>query len=314
MTGKLVKVEPAMGLAKGQPNVDDVLREFYSRRSKATLLAYKQDLARFRDFIGVETDAAVAKMLFAGGPGAGNALLLRWRNAMEEANVAPLTINRRLTAIRSLVKLGRTLGVVTWAFDVQGVKGAVPIRDTRGPELVDVRRLLSTRHGLMEDAILQLMFTRGLRSIEVRELRLEHCLTLKDRSTVMIRGKGRKGLTAITLAPSSVAALLTWLKVRGDEPGYVFTREGDEPGAQLNHPYLWRLVKRCGAKVGIKLWPHALRHSAITTALDAAHGDVRRVQKFSRHADVKNVLKYDDDRRDFGGELAGALDELSKKQ
>lgn len=233
---------------------------------------------------------------------------------MEEAGVAPLTINRRLTAIRSLVKLGRTLGVITWAFDVQGVKGAVPVRDTRGPELADVRRLLSTRHGLMEDAILQLMFTRGLRSVEVRELRLEHCTTLKDRSTIMIRGKGRKGLTPITLAPSSVAALLTWLKVRGDEPGYVFMREGDEPGTQLNHPYLWRLVKRCGAKVGIKLWPHALRHSAITTALDAAHGDVRRVQKFSRHADVKNVLKYDDDRRDHGGELAGALDALAKKK
>jgi integrase/recombinase XerC len=34
------------------------------------------------------------------------------------------------------------------------------------------------------------------------------------------------------------------------------------------------------------------------------HGDVRAVQRFSRHAKVDTVLVYDDARRDLGGDVA----------
>jgi len=33
-------------------------------------------------------------------------------------------------------------------------------------------------------------------------------------------------------------------------------------------------------------------------------GDVRRVQKFSRHRDLRVLTVYDDSRRDFAGEVA----------
>ena len=41
--------------------------------------------------------------------------------------------------------------------------------------------------------------------------------------------------------------------------------------------------------------PHGLRHTAVTTALDATNGDVRSVRRFSRHADIGTVLIYDDE-------------------
>ncbi len=48
--------------------------------------------------------------------------------------------------------------------------------------------------------------------------------------------------------------------------------------------------------LGLRLTPHKLRHSAITAALDATGGDVRRVQRLSRHARLETVMVYDDNR------------------
>jgi hypothetical protein len=53
--------------------------------------------------------------------------------------------------------------------------------------------------------------------------------------------------------------------------------------------------------------PHGFRHHAITRALDLTSGDLRRVQRFSRHRDPRTVLRYDDNRRDLGGEVASLV-------
>ena len=48
----------------------------------------------------------------------------------------------------------------------------------------------------------------------------------------------------------------------------------------------------------------ALRHAAITEALDKTNGDVRAVQRFSRHCDVRTLQVYDDARIDLAGRVA----------
>ncbi len=57
-------------------------------------------------------------------------------------------------------------------------------------------------------------------------------------------------------------------------------------------------------KADLAVRPHGLRHLAITAALDLTQGDVRAVQKFSRHRDVRVLSVYDDTRADLGGEVA----------
>jgi ribonuclease I len=51
------------------------------------------------------------------------------------------TINRRLAALRSLVKLATTLGLVSWTLAVENLK-AQAYRDTRGPSLDAYKALL----------------------------------------------------------------------------------------------------------------------------------------------------------------------------
>jgi len=52
------------------------------------------------------------------------------------------------------------------------------------------------------------------------------------------------------------------------------------------------MVVRHSEKAGIKkpMSPHRIRHSAITAALDATDGDVRKVQKLSRHRNLNTLM------------------------
>ena len=67
------------------------------------------------------------------------------------------------------------------------------------------------------------------------------------------------------------------------------------------------MVRQLGERAGIRARPHGLRHAAVTAALDAFAGDVRKVAKFSRHRDLNTLTRYDDARRDDAGEVSRRL-------
>jgi integrase/recombinase XerC len=67
------------------------------------------------------------------------------------------------------------------------------------------------------------------------------------------------------------------------------------------------IVQEYGKRLGVSLAPHKLRHSSITEALERTGGDVRGVQKLSRHAKIDTLLLYDDARRDRQGEITDLL-------
>ena len=149
--------------------------------------------------------------------------------------------------------------------------------------------------------------------MEVTGLDVEH-LDLAGRR-VWILGKGRGERRARTLNDRTAAALAAWVDDRGGAPGALFHRldkAADElaPG-RLEGESVERLVKRIGRAAGLTrgVRPHGLRHSAITRALDLAHGDVRKVRHFSRHAKLDVLIRYDDNRRDDAGELSRMIGE-----
>jgi len=64
------------------------------------------------------------------------------------------------------------------------------------------------------------------------------------------------------------------------------------------------MIRKMSVEKGIDATPRGLRHTAITAALDLTGGDVRAVQRFSRHRDIRVLLRYDDNRMDLGGKIA----------
>ena len=289
--------------------VDDLVRDFLAGRKATTLRAYRGSLRAYAAFVGAPSVAEAARGLLAATAGDAQRVALAWRNALVAAGLAPLTVNSRLAALRALVALARLQGLVSWSIEVRGV-GAEVLRDTRGPGRRGVRALLeeveraSTPKSLRDRAMIRLMTDLGLRRGEVCSLDVED-VDLAE-GTVAVLGKGRSAKARITLPEPTKAALAAWIAERGSDPGALFV-SFDRRGARtrLTGTSLARIVRDLGTAAGVKdLHPHALRHSAITEALDLTHGDIRAVQRFSRHADPRTLLLYDDARRDGAGEVA----------
>ena len=308
--GELVSFSP-LGVATSAPTVD-LAAAFLSGRNARTLLAYRKDLEDFQTFTGSATIQAAGVLLTSLGSGPANSLALAYRVHLQDRGLAPATINRRLAALRSLVKLGRVLGVVSWGLEVEGIKSA-PYRDTRGCGLEGFRKMLESLEGaqdkktIRDRAVLRLLFGMALRRGEVVSLDLCHLDLGASRLSVM--GKGRTQRESLTIPPKVLDALKAWVEIRGTEEGPLFIAlDRGHAGHRLDGSAVYRMVSELGQTVGLVVRPHGLRHAGITAALDATNGNTRTVQRFSRHKKLETLSLYDDARTDLGGEVARLVD------
>jgi integrase/recombinase XerC len=314
----LAPVRPAAGALAPRPAAQRLYAAFLAGRSPPTLRAYRRDLADFAAFAGGGGPADAAGLLLARGQGGANALALAYRADLLARGLSPATVNRRLAALRSLVKLARTLGQVAWALDVEGVR-AQGYRDTRGPGQDGFLRLLAQLAGrtdakaLRDRALLRLLYDLGLRRKEAVGLDAGD-VDLRA-GTAAVLGQGRAPKERLTLPGPTRAALSAWLvahPLRG--PGglppatpFFVALDPAHRGHRLTGDAVSKVVRGLGAAAGLVTRPHGLRHAAIRRVLDLTHGDLRSTQRFSRHRDVRVIERYDDCRRDRAGELAGRL-------
>lgn len=292
------------------PGEPSLVAAFLAGRSPRTLRAYSEDLRDFTAFAGFPPDGleAATSALLAAGQGEANRVGLAYRAHLLERGLAPATVNRRLSALRSLVALARTIGRCPWTLEVPAVPSE-SYRDTRGPGREGVRQLLGalagdlSPKGYRDRALLRLLADLALRRAEAVDVDLAD-LDL-DAGTVRVVGKGRREAVRLTLPSPTVAALREWIAIRGQEPGPLFVSlDHANPGHRLTGTSVYRIVAALGQRVGITVRPHGLRHTAITTALDSNGGDIRAAQRFSRHQDVRTLSRYDDNRSDLAGETA----------
>jgi integrase/recombinase XerC len=303
---------PAATAALDGPAASRLVATFLGSLSPNTRRAYASDLAEFAGWCGAATvDAAVGQLL-ATGHGAANEAALRYREHLTGRGLSPATVNRHTAALRSVARLGRVLGLIGWQIDVGRVKSE-PYRDTRGPGLDAFRRMLALLDGrtnpkaVRDRAILLTLFSQGLRRKELVGLDYPGDLDL-DGGGLWVVGKGRTERERLTLPAETAAALRDWLGARGTAAGPLFVAlDRAHRGHRLTGQAVYDVVSGLGARAGVKTWPHALRHLAITRALDLTGGDVRAVQKFSRHKDVRVIQRYDDARVDSAGEIARKL-------
>lgn len=284
-----------------------VIAEFLANLSERTRRSYEADLEDFRAFVDVKSRLEAFAVILNAGPAGAFRVVTRYKTHLRARALSPATINRRLACLRSLVRFARAAGLANWPLAVPNVKGAQS-RDTRGPgravvqAMIDAAKRRGDAKGVRDVAVIRLLYDLALRRGEVVSLNVEDVdLTA---GVVMVLGKGRAEREGRTLPEPTAKALRAWLKVRGTEPGPLFTNfDRAGKGGRLTAEAVYYLVKRLGARANAKVTPHGLRHAAITEALDRG-GDVRAVQRYSRHKDLSVVLVYDDSRRDFAGEVA----------
>jgi integrase/recombinase XerC len=311
-------VNPRSALRNPQWARLDLVGAFLAARKPTTVRAYAGDLLDFARFLEQPTPGEAVEVLLGLPHGQANAVALGYKADLMARGLAPATVGRRLAALRSLVKLARTLGRVAWTLEVEA-PASEKYRDVAGPGREGWRALLQaleagpdTPKTRRDRALVRLLHDRGLRRGEAVALDLADVEPGGDEPAVTITGKGRSERQRLTINRPTAEALAAWIAVRGAWPGPLFVAL--DPGAgrgRLTGEAVRRIVRALGRRAGLArpVRPHGLRHAAITTALDLGR-DLRDVAAFSRHRDIRVLMVYDDRRRDVGGEIARQLGEV----
>ncbi len=158
--------------------------------------------------------------------------------------------------------------------------------------------------------MLRVMLDLALRVSEIRQLDVAD-LEL-DRGALWVSGKGRAEKEVLSLPETTLEAVRAWLRVRGTTAGPLFLvlgprRDRQRRNGRFSTRGIYRRVRQLGERAGVKVWPHALRHTSITTAVEAAQEagiSLDEVRQFSRHKNINTLLVYRDRVRDVQGQLA----------
>ncbi|MCZ8047673.1 MAG: tyrosine-type recombinase/integrase [Microcystis aeruginosa K13-05] len=285
-----------------------------TKRSHHTRRVYRRDIDNFLSDIDME----LGKFLSLDRHGA-YALVSRYKGELIQKGLKSATINRRLAAIKSLVSFSYNCGHCD--FMLESVKGEKlsAYRDTTGVDPETFKRVLGgidrgTLKGIRDYALMMLLWSNALRRSEVSKASIADFDPVAKTLRIFGKGKGNQS-EIISLGIGTVTAIESWLTARGEvnpdkslfcsiNPGY---RDG-----RLSTQGIYDIVKSRCQDAGITkvMSPHRIRHSSITAALEATGGDVRRVQKLSRHSSLNTLLIYDDNRKNHQGEVTDLLDSL----
>jgi site-specific recombinase XerD len=226
-------------------------------------------------------------------------------NRREDANGKPLkknTQNYHLIALRAFLKYLAKRDVKSLSPEKVEL-GKMPDRQVEFLDGDDLAHLLAApaKHAedpmtaLRDKAILETLFSTGLRVSELCGLKRENVNLKRDEFTV--RGKGSK-LRVVFLSDAAKQALKRYLDKRGDVSPYMFVRhdravaKNSDLGA-LTPRSVQRLIDRYSRAAGItkNVTPHTMRHSYATDLLRNG-ADIRSVQSMLGHSSITTTQIY----------------------
>ena len=259
--------------------------------SEHTLRAYSADIVEFARF--VDKGGAL-------GPGGVDRLALRGYLAdLRGGGRSRATVARKLASVRAFFRYLVREEVIEEnpAADLRA-----PRRDRRLPTVLDenqVRTLieqpdLSTFLGLRDRAILEVLYSTGIRASELVGANVEDVDLIGG--VIRVRGKRKKERLA-HLGSYAVVAVREYLDARRlERRAPMFDRRAllvNRLGRRLTDRSLRRTLNKYFRQAGLQLrvTPHTLRHSFATHLLDRG-ADLRSVQELLGHESLQTTQVY----------------------
>jgi len=230
--------------------------------------------------------------------------------------LSPRSVQRRLSAVRSFYEFlirenherpneSATLSGVRRnpAHDVRAPKAAKRLPETLDPDqmarLLDIPPDAGPANGtpahrsfvLRDRAIMELLYSSGLRLAELVGLDVEH-LQLAE-GMVRVLGKGNK-TRIVPVGSVAVDVLKKWLLERAalaklEERALFVGRGGKRLGPRAVQTRVAYWARRQG--LSMHVYPHLFRHSFATHLLESSR-ELRGVQELLGHADISTTQVY----------------------
>jgi integrase/recombinase XerD len=262
--------------------------------SPHTISAYGHDLDEYARFLAEERGVVSL-------PDATREDATAYVTSLRARGLAPSTVERRVAAVKGLHKFLVREGITENHPTARLPLPKVPERLPDVVSIAEIDGLLSQPFpegppGLRDRALLELLYGCGLRASELTGLDVTD-LDLTD-GFLRVFGKGGKE-RMVPVAGMAVHALDAYLKhgrqylrpkgsLRGVDGSAVFL---NTRGGRISRQSVFAIVRSYGARVGLELHPHTLRHSFATHMLEGG-ADLRALQEMLGHADISTTQVY----------------------
>jgi integrase/recombinase XerC len=235
---------------------------------------------------------------------------LTYQERLRKQGRAASTINRRLAAIKSLLRFAHGRGLSHSDGSDLNLEAVSPYQDTRGIGKEELERLfgapgMDTLRGKRDRGVLLLLGQSGLRRGELCALNVADADLKEQTLLVPVRsGKQHPEKERILLSPECAEAIAAYLVEAGHEgepevPLFrSLDRNPDKAGRRLTIDGVYFLVRYYGEQIGLpSLSSNQLRRSAINRTLEETGGDKQAARTMSRHADTYPLSVYEKNRR-----------------
>ena len=260
--------------------------------SKNSVLAYLADIERFTQYLSISNETIK--------PGEVNLKLLenflQWIN---ELGMTPSSQSRIISGLRSFFQYCLLEQITTT--DPTALL-ETPKLDKKLPDVLSVMEIeriiqaidVSTMEGTRNKAIIETLYSCGLRVSELLELKLS-CF-FPDVGYVRVTGKGDKerlvpiGSAAIKYIEIYLSNVRVHLPVSPGNDDIIFL---NRRGKKLSRVMIFLIVKDLSAKAQItkNISPHTFRHSFATHLVEGG-ADLRAVQEMLGHESITTTEIY----------------------
>ena len=257
-----------------------------------TVSAYRRDLAKFDDF---------AKKRKLGLAAVNRDDLVDFLASLYRQKLESKTVARHLVTLRNFFRHAQVQELIsedpTAQLESPKIRRSLPgyLR------LDEVEKLLelpdqSTPFGLRDRAMLEVLYSTGLRVSELTSLRVMdldtkvgcvRCIGKGDKERIVPVGRKALAMVEKYLRDGRTALIRT---TRGSPGPYLFV---NRRGGRISRVGVWKIFSSYGRKAGLRvpLTPHMLRHSFATHLLERG-ADLRSVQLMLGHSDISTTQIY----------------------
>lgn len=267
--------------------IDEFIRYMVGERgiSKNTIITYKEDLMIFSS----STTKEEANDF-------NNNDIYEFITAMSNEGKSSSTIIRRVTTIRQFYKfLQKEKIIINQSKNVE-----LPKLNEHLPTVLSLDEVeelfkmpnMEKKEGIRDRAMLEIMYSSGLRVSEL--LNLELSSIDRNYDCIIINGKGNKQ-RMVPIGDFARDYLIKYInevrnKSKYKNSKYVFL---NNQGGNLSRQYFWRQIKKYAQEAGIfqNVTPHTLRHSFATHLLENG-AELRFVQAMLGHENIATTQIY----------------------
>lgn len=275
---------------------EQILRRYYQylklekNCSANTIEAYNLDLNKFLIFLSEEGKDMLSPELED---------FHNFASLMRDIGIAPTSLSRILSGVRSFYHFL----VISDIIEVNPTELLeYPKRPKHLPDVLTVEEVdamesvidLSEREGQRNKAIIEVLFSCGLRVSELVNLKVSELYL--DEGFIKVTGKGSKQ-RLVPISGKAVKELNLWfadrchIDIKSGHEDYVFVSHSRRQ--QLTRIMVFYIIRGLVEKAGIQktVSPHTLRHSFATALLEGG-ANLRAIQAMLGHESIATTQIY----------------------